>query len=161
MESPSLTWRNRAGVALLVVALAQMLGDVIGWRPLVGLGAAWGVSPRPRVFSDVDGLEPFASAFTFTWVDSTGEPQQLEITPSVYSRLSGPYNRRNVYGAALAYAPRLPDALWQPVYCYGLAANGPLRAELGLPATTDRLATEIVTRTRDRSDRWVLQPPCR
>ena len=80
---------------------------------------------------------------------------------TIYSRLAGPYNRRNVYGAALSYAPRLPEELWQPVYCYALAPDGPLRRELGLPKRTDRLATEIVTRTRGRTGRWVLQPPCR
>ena len=156
----SLAWRNRAGAALVVLALAQMAGDLAGWRPLVGLAAAWGVSPRPRVFSDVDGLETFASRFAILWRDPGGQPRRLEITPEVYARLAGPYNRRNVYGAALSYAPRLPDELWQPVYCYGLAPDGPLRRELGLPAETPGLAVEIVTRTRSRDDRWLLRPEC-
>ncbi len=153
------SWRDLAGIALLVVALAQMIGDVAGWRPLVGVAAAWGVSPRPKVFSDVEGLETFSSSFAFVWRDENDE-KRLEITPEVYSRLKGPYNRRNVYGAALAYAPRLSEELWQPVYCYGLTSDGPLRRELGLPARTEDLAVEIVTRTRGRSDRWVLRPEC-
>jgi len=160
MKNPSLAWRNRAGMVLCLLASLQMLGDVTGWLPLAGLSAAWGVSPRPKVFSSVDGLEPFASTFTMTWVGPDGASERLEITPALYSRLSGPYNRRNVYGAALAYAPRLPDALWQPVYCYGLATDGPLRSEFGLPAQTEGLATELATRTRGRDDRWVLQPGC-
>ncbi len=156
----SLVWRNRAGLALFVLALVQIVGDVAGWRPLVGLGAAWGISPRPKVFSDVDGLEPFSSTFAFVWRDENGEAKRMEITPEVYSRLAGPYNRRNVYGAALSYAPRLPEELWRPVYCYGLASDGPLRRELRLPERTDGLATEIVTRTRGRNDRWLLRPSC-
>jgi len=160
MPKPDLRWRNRAGVVLFALALAQMIGDVAGWRPLVGLAAAWGVSPRPKVFSDVDGLEPFASTFNLRWQDESGAAQELEITPELYARLAGPYNRRNVYGAALAYAPRLPEALWQPIYCYGLAADGPLRREFGLPASTEGLVTEIVTRTRGRADRWLLRPEC-
>jgi len=147
-------------MALFLLALVQMIGDVAGWRPLVGLGAAWGLSPRPKVFSDVEGLETFSSTFSLVWTDETGAAERLEITPAVYSRLAGPYNRRNVYGAALSYAPKLPDALWQPVYCYGLAEGGPLRRELGLPERTDDLATEIVTRTRGRTDSWTLQPAC-
>lgn len=160
MAQPSLVWRNRAGIALFALALVQMIGDVAGWRPLVGLGAAWGLSPRPKVFGDVRGLEPFASTFSLVWRDEGGATQRLKITPSAYSRLAGPYNRRNVYGAALSYAPRLPEELWHPVYCYGLAEDGPLRRELGLPEKTDDLATEIVTRTRGRHGRWVLQPSC-
>ena len=160
MKGTDLVWRNRAGLALLVLALVQMIGDVAGWRPLVGLGAAWGISPRPRVFSDVAGLETFSSRFTVVWRGEDGAAERLEITPAVYARLAGPYNRRNVYGAALSYAPRLPDELWQPVYCHGLAPDGPLRRELGLPATTEGLAVEIVTKTRGRDDRWRLEPPC-
>lgn len=160
MTRTGLVWRNRAGMALLALALVQMIGDVLGWRPLVGLGAAWGASPRPKVFSDVAGLETFSSRFTLVWRDEGGATERLEITPQVYSRLAGPYNRRNVYGAALSYGPRLPDELWQPVYCYGLAADGPLRRELGLPPSTDGLAIEIVTRTRGRDDRWLLQASC-
>lgn len=147
-------------MTLLILSLVQMTGDVVGLKPLVGLGAAWGISPRPKVFSDVDGLEPFASTFSMVWLDESGAAKRLEMTPSVYSRLAGPYNRRNVYGAALSYAPRMANELWQPVYCYGLAEGGPLRRELGLPEKTDGLATEIVTRTRGRSDRWVLRPSC-
>ncbi len=147
-------------MVLLVAALTQMVGSMAGWQALAGLTAAWGISPRPNVFSDVEGLEPFSSIFSLVWRDERGAEQRLLITPPVYSRLAGPYNRRNVYGAALSFAPRLPDALWQPVYCYGLAQDGPLRRELGLPATTDDLAVEIVTRTRGRHDRWRFQPSC-
>lgn len=161
MTHRGLVWRNRAGLALLLASLAQMIGDLAGWRPLVGLAAAWGVSPRPRVFSDAGGLETFASRFTLVWRGEDGAAESLEISPAIYGRLAGPYNRRNVYGAALSYAPRLPEELWQPVYCYGLAPDGPLRRELGLPARTDGLAVEIVTKTRGRDDRWRLEPPCR
>ena len=159
MAAPSLVWRNRAGAVLCVLASLQMIGDAAGWRPLVGLSAAWGVSPRPKVFSDVDGLETFSSSFALVWLEG-GAERRLEITPKVYSRLTGPYNRRNVYGAALSYAPRLPEELWGPVYCYGMAADGPLRRELGLPVVTDGLTTEILTRTRGRDDSWALRPSC-
>ncbi len=161
MEERSLAWRNRAGVVLLALALVQMIGDLADWRPLVGLGAAWGISPRPKVFSDVDGLETFSSSFSLAWNEPGAVTRRLEITPGVYARLSGPYNRRNVYGAALSYAPRLPEELWLPVYCYGMAPDGPLRRELGLPRETDGLAIEIVTRTRGRDDRWTFRPACR
>src|SRR4030095_9867272 len=107
-------------------------GYVTGIVALRGIGAATAASPLPKVFSDVDGFETFASEFTLRSRDARGTLTEMPITPALYGRLGGPYNRRNVYGAALSYAPRLPQPLWESVYCYGLAARGPLRTELGL-----------------------------
>jgi hypothetical protein len=160
MTQPSHRWRNLAALLLGVLALSQMTGDVLGYRPLVGLAAAWGFAPRPKVFSDVDGLETFASTFTLEWQEGSGVRRELQITPEVYSRLEGPYNRRNVYGAALSFAPRLPSSLWEPVFCYGLDGGGPLRREFGLPDSARHVAVEIRTRTHGRHDSWRLHAPC-
>jgi len=154
------SWRNAAAVVLGLLAVVQMVGDMLGVRALVGLGAAWGFSPRPKVFSDVDGMEPFASTFTLRWREASGAEREMRITPELYSRLAGPYVRRNVYGAALSYAPRLPRSLWEPVFCYGLRGGGPLRQEFGLPPSARDLTVEIRTLTRGRDESWSLQAPC-
>lgn len=156
-----LRWRNVAALALGLVGSMQMLGYITGSVALRGIGAATAASPLPKVFSDVDGLETFASRFTLRYRDARGDVREMLITPESYGRLGGPYNRRNVYGAALSYAPRLPDPLWQAVYCYGLAPDGPLRAELGLGAGARDISVTIRTRTRGRNDVWTLEPSCR
>jgi hypothetical protein len=46
--------------------------------------------------------------------------------------MHGPYNRRNVYGAALAYGPVLPESLRDPVMRYALCGEAPLLRELGI-----------------------------
>ena len=148
-------------VALVITALGclQMVGYLAGSRPLRGVGAALGFAPFPKVFSDVDGLETFASSFTLRWRDAQGE-HALPITPELYARLEGAYNRRNVYGAALSYGPRLPAPLWQAVFCYAFGPQGPLRREFGLGPDAREIAVIIRTNTRGRVDRWTLQPPC-
>ena len=138
----------------------QMTGYLTGSVALRGIGAATAASPLPKVFSDVDGLETFASEFTLRYRKPDGTVIEMAITPELYGRLGGPYNRRNVYGAALSYAPRLPRELWEPVFCYGLAADGPLRAELGLGSGVSDISVTIRTRTRGRSDAWTLEPSC-
>jgi hypothetical protein len=154
--------RRRSAVALVigVVGCMQMIGYVSGNVALRGIGAATAASPLPKVFSDVDGLETFASEFTLRYRRSDGTFIETAITPELYGRLAGPYNRRNVYGAALSYAPRLPRELWEPVFCYGLRPEGPLRAELGLSAGVSDISVRIRTRTRGRSDTWTLEPSC-
>jgi hypothetical protein len=138
-----------------------MAGYISGSVVLRGLGAATTASPLPKVFSDVDGLETFASEFTLRYRKPDRTLVELAITPEVYGHLGGPYNRRNVYGAALSYAPRLPGELWEPVFCYGLAPHGPLRAELGLGSEVTDVSVTIRTRTRGRTDEWTLEPTCK
>lgn len=150
---------NLAALVLTLLGCLQMVGYMANARPLHGLGAALGLAPFPKVFSDVDGLETFASDFTLRWQDAAGA-HTLPITPELYARLEGACNRRTVYGAALSYGPRLPRPLWQAVFCYGFGPQGPLRREFGLGADARDIALQIRTRTRGRIDRWTLQPSC-
>ena len=152
--------RNVAAELLLAAGSVQMVGYVAGSHALRGLGAASAMSPLPKVFSDVEGLETFASEFTLHYRRADGPRDSLRITPEVYGRLGGPYNRRNVYGAALSYAPRLPEPHWTAVYCYGMAQGGPLRRELGLQPGDADFSITIRTRTRGRSDTWTFEPVC-
>jgi hypothetical protein len=117
---------ERIGAALLIaLALAQIIGDLTGVQAIEGVAAATGASPAPKVFSSAQGLETFSTRFFLEWPD-----QRIEVTPEIYSRVRGPYNRRNVYGAALAYAPVLPGAMRSPVMRYALCGNAPLLREL-------------------------------
>jgi len=155
----SLQRRNAAAFVLLAIGLLQMAGAVCGSRALKGLGAATVAAPFPKVFCDVAGLEPFASTFTLLGKTRSGTVFETRITPELYARLAGSYNRRNAYGAALSFAPRLPEAMWQSVAHYGLRAGGPLREELGLPDDIERLRIRIATQTRGRDDVWEFEVP--
>jgi hypothetical protein len=119
-----------AAAALTFLGLAQMAGDLSGLLPLKGLAAATNASPAPKVFSAVQGLETYSTRFFL----DLGE-RRVELTPELYSRIRGPYNRRNVYGAALAYAPVLPAPMREPVMRHALCGDAPLLQELGLTAT--------------------------
>ena len=137
-----------------------MVGYLVDSRVMRGIGAATVASPFPKVFSDVDGLETFASSFEISGRDENGDKFAIELGPDLYSQLQGSYNRRNVYGAALSYAPRMPEPLWQSVFCYGLGPDGPLRRELGLPPGARKLVVKISTNTAGREDVWELRAPC-
>jgi hypothetical protein len=151
--------RHALAWTLGAVGLLQMAGDVLNNRVLRGLGAATAVAPFPKVFCDLNGMEPFASTFTLLAETEDGRTTELEITPEVYAKLGGPYNLRNAYGAALSYAPRLPEALWQAVADHGLREDGPLQRELELPENVKRWGIVIATRTRGRNDVWRLDLP--
>lgn len=148
---------NILAVLLLILGFTQMFGYFISSKSLRGIGLASYSSPFPKVFSDVDGLETFASSFKISLETSDSKHQELEITPELYSNLQGPYKRRNIYGAALSYAPRLPDEIWKPIFSYGF--SGPLIDEFKLPKNTTKVDLKIKTKTKGRNDEWILSAP--
>jgi len=135
---------KKSAVGLLALGLMQMGGDLLErvglvsiGRPIKAIGAATTASPAPKVFSAVRGLETFSTRFDLEWHDRTGKQHTLALTPEIYSRIRGPYNRRNVYGAALAFGPVLAtDERTQPllrsVIRYSLSGDAPLLRELGV-----------------------------
>lgn len=122
--------KRGAAVFLVLLGTAQMLGDLTGFLPLKAIAAATGASPAPKVFSAVQGLETYSTRFFLDLGD-----RRVEVTPELYSRIRGPYNRRNVFGAALAYGPVLPPELREPVLHYALCGDAPMLRELGLQST--------------------------
>jgi hypothetical protein len=154
---------------LLALALLQMSADVLGLVPLRALAAATGASPAPRVFSAVRGLETFSTRFTVEWVDRAGTRRELLLTSAVNARLRGPYNRRNVYGAVLAYGPVLSSdpatlPLFESVARYALCDPGTLLAELGIDRAEVAGSVRIRLEPRPGSDvgalPLVLDAPC-
>lgn len=158
-----------AVAVLLTLGLAQMAGDLTRWPMLKGITAATGAAPAPKVFSAVKGLETYSTRFFIDWNDADGKPHSLELTPEVYSRLRGPYNRRNVYGAVLAYGPVLwTDPRGRPMFeavaRYALCGEAPLLRELGLDPAVVRRHVRLRLEPRAGSNLGdlplTLEPPC-
>lgn len=126
--------RTALAIALGVLGLLQMTGVLLGILPLKGLAAASCASPAPKVFSAVRGFETYSTRFVLEWNEHDGTSQSVPITPELTAKLQGPYNRRNVYGAALAYGPVLPPQLRDPVMSRALCGTAPLLQELGIVA---------------------------
>jgi len=138
---------------LALIGFAQMAGDLLHMPVLKGIAAATGASPAPRVFSAVKGLETFSTRYFIEWIDTTGASHSVEITPERYAHLRGPYNRRNVYGAVLAYGPVLvSDPRTRPMFnavsSYALCGEAPLLRELGIPIEAGRGSLRIRLQTR-------------
>ena len=124
--------RNILAGGLLVLGVLQMVGDLTGVAAVKGIAAATAASPAPKVFSAVRGLETFSTKFVLEWTDARGTEWSMPLTPQVYARMRGPYKRRNIYGAVLAYGPVLPAELRDPVLRYAVTGEAPLLREVGI-----------------------------
>ena len=149
--------RKALYILVIVVGALRMIGWTVGSDTLRGIGAVTAASPLPIVFTEVKGVETFASEVHLVYTDARGAEQRVHVTPALYSQVKGPYNRRNVYGAAIAYGPIMPEALWRSVLLHGLC-SGDLHNELGLPEGIRDVRFELRTRTAGRNDAWVLAP---
>lgn len=124
---------------LLALGLLQMIAHLLDLPRLRGLAAATHASPAPKVFTAVGGLETYSTAFYLEWREDQAPQtgwQSRRITPELYARLRGPYNRRNVYGAVLAFGPVLAtNAATAPMFRSVLEramCDGQVLRELGL-----------------------------
>lgn len=152
-----MTGRDLAAIGLLLVGSFQMLGHACRSKGLRGLGLASGVAPYPKVFCEADGYEAFAATFHLEGELPDGTLWSRTMTPEWYAQLEGPYNRRNVYGAALAFAPRLPEKLREQVIHHALAENSALRTELGVPESLANARVRIVPREGEREGPWTYR----
>jgi hypothetical protein len=145
---------------VVIIGAIQIIGYLVGSKELTGLGKAYCSSPLPIVFTEVKGVETFAADFylSYTSVESD-ERQEVKISPELYTKLEGPYNRRNVYGAAISYGPVMPEELWRSVLEYGIC-RGTLSQELGLPADAHAVEIRIDSRTAGKNDSWTLNIDC-
>jgi hypothetical protein len=157
-------------IALLALGMLQMTADVLHLRVLKGVAAATAASPAPKVFSSVRGLETYSSLFYVEWTDQQGTFHSTRISPENTAGLRGPYNRRNVYGAVLAYGPVLqsdPAArpMFEAVSRYALCEDAPLLRELGIPVAeirgTPRIRIEMRPGTQAGNLPMEFEPPCK
>jgi hypothetical protein len=143
-----------AFVFLVALGSAQMVADVAGAPKVKALAAATQVAPAMKVFTAHQGYETHAARFTVEWSAKDGRHGAIALDPTTYRGVRGPYNRRNVYGAALAYAPVLhADArtrsMHESVMRHAFCEPGAMRAELGLPADATRFDVHIAPRRAD------------
>lgn len=141
--------RDRLAWAFLVtLGSLQIAADAFGLARVKALAAALQVSPAMQVFTAHAGYETHAARFSLSWLDPSGTAYVLALDPSTYARVAGPYNRRNVYGAAFAYGPLLRAdprlrGMQESVMRYALCDPGSLRAELGIPVDALYLTAHV------------------
>lgn len=146
--------RDALSYALLGLGLLQALGFALGSDVLRGLGAMTAASPLPFVFSSFRGVETFAAEFEIELTRPNGERVRHVVTPELYAKLDGPYNRRNTYGAVFSYGPALDApherALVDSVLRYGLCDRGPLAQRFGEVEPIERVLVEVRSRSRTK-----------
>lgn len=120
---------------LVFLAVVKVIADLAGWQSVSALAAVTNAAPAMKVFTAHNGYETFSSSYDLTIVLQDGSQESLTLNPTTYQGLQGPYNRRNVYGAAIAYGPILSTgkhthSMWSATARYAFCDKAVLRHEL-------------------------------
>lgn len=147
---------------LVFIGLLNSIGYLINSTILRGIAAATCSSPLPLVFTNVKGVDTYALDFKITVFSKNCNENVYTITPQLYSQLKGPYNRRNVYGAAFSYAPILNDSLRNAVLHYGLCGSGVLLKEMGIIDIPEKIRISITqkSKTEINNRNWTYNYNC-
>lgn len=134
---------------LISLGSLQIAAEALRMPRLKGLAAATQVSPAMKVFTAHQGYETHAARFALSWRDRDGVAHTLKLDPQTYAKLAGPYNRRNVYGAAFAYGPLLRNdpklrPMQESVMHYALCQPGRLRSDFGIPVDATNLTAHVI-----------------
>ena len=166
MKTHTKNWFLRlACLALVGIGLLQPIGLFFSSKVVRGVGLATTASPLPLVFTHFRGYEPFAADYWVSLELTDGEVKRFELTPELYGKLSGPYNRRNPYGAVIAAGPKMIQpserALWESVIDHGFCNNGALTRDFGVAGNVQKVTVSVVDQTAGADRTWDLPWECR
>jgi hypothetical protein len=118
-------------------------------------------SPLPLVFTDREGMEDFAQQYVLRFRARGGDEQRQTLQARDLRRVDGAFARRAAYAAAIAYGPRLPEALWRPALEYGFCERRVLSQAVGVREPLSVVVIELISRTRGRSQHgWKASIRC-
>jgi len=139
-----------------------MVGHILNIKQLKSIGLATCAAPYTKVFCQAECLETqrvyetFAADFSVSYVTKEGNAETLRITPALYQKIKGPYNRRNVYGVVIAYGPALPEAMRLATFRYALEDPGNVARELAIPSDARDFQIHITSNTKGSNNQWKL-----
>lgn len=114
-------------------------------------------SPYPVVFTAYNGVETFTTNFTII------TNKHIPITHTMYSKLDGSYNKRNVYGAMFAYGPLFTNnnliQLRNEILYYGMCEPGLIKKQLGL-YDLNQIVIMVKSNTENNNGTWWLNMTC-
>jgi sterol desaturase/sphingolipid hydroxylase (fatty acid hydroxylase superfamily) len=133
------------------IGLVQTIGYCSGKETIKGLGFVTCSSPLPIVFTEVKGVETFSLYYHLTILTESNDTIRIDLDPQTYSKLKGPYNRRNIYGAAFGYGPVLPEKQRNAILHYAFFDEQfGIAKEFGIAEPIS--SVEIITRSKTKND---------
>ncbi|MDQ3047925.1 MAG: sterol desaturase family protein [Bacteroidota bacterium] len=143
------------GLFMISLGLLQTIGYCMKNDTIKGLGFMSGSSPLPIVFTSVKGVETFSLYYNLKLITENNDTIHIDLDPATYAQLKGPYNRRNIYGAAFGYGPVLPEKQRTAVlhYAFFNKENNILK-DFGITEPLKSVSITIRSKTKNDNRSW-------
>ncbi len=127
---------------LIFIGSVRAVADIGGYSNVSSFFSLFNASPAMKVFTAHNNYETFSPIFMLDFHGDNGSSTSIELTPELYRKLEGPYNRRNIFGAAISYGPVLVSNqntadLFYSVVQYSFCKPGRLINELEINVLDD------------------------
>ena len=127
---------------LIFVGTVKVFTDIFGLEKLSAVAAVTNAAPAMKVFTAHKGYETYSAKFEISVTNISGDQETFILNRHNYSGLKGPYNRRNVYGALIAYGPVLVSnsatkEMWQVMASNAFCKKQGVLNEIGLTNDQD------------------------
>lgn len=145
-------------VAVICLALVQLLGAALGNRELIAIGKALGFSPNPQPFHAIAGYEDFSATRQYELSYESGSTVFAPVEEQLSGGLEGPHRRKAALLVAYLWAPVLPEPVVEGVLRYSFCTEHML-APHGMSAEGVQSVT-LTVREKSGSVRSVFTAHC-
>jgi sterol desaturase/sphingolipid hydroxylase (fatty acid hydroxylase superfamily) len=152
--------KNIIILVLIFIGFSNMIGYTLDIPIFRTIGVISTASPLPLVFSSYNGVETFSTEIVIK-LDFGTKIESMIMDSGAYSKLQGPYNRKNVIGAIFSHGPffntdnlvKLKEQVLDWGFCRGFLVR-----EFGYEDRVERF--EVMTKSKVTGDSWLFKYDC-
>jgi len=149
---------------LFLLGSLNMIGLVFQSPQIKAIAFVSCSSPLPFVFSAYEKIETFSTSLEVNATFKNGTNGRLMIDHKLYSKLRGPYNRKNVIGAIFSHGPffkdpnmiKIRDQILNWGFCKGYLLN-----EFEINDPLEKMTINVKSKTiGNENKKWAIDIKC-
>lgn len=161
---PRKLWKYILMNLLFMLGALNLTGMIFHSPELRGIAVMTMASPLPFVFTSYNDVETFSTTFTMDVTFKNRSQGNFILDQQMYSKLKGPYQRRNVIGAIFSHGPFFDNPqmiqIREQILDWGFC-RGHLAHEFGIHDPIGKVLIEVRSKTIGmENEKWELLVQC-
>jgi sterol desaturase/sphingolipid hydroxylase (fatty acid hydroxylase superfamily) len=150
---------------MLILGCTSTFGYMLSLNNVRNIGFITVASPLPLVFSVYNGVETFSTSYEVNVIFNDNTTSILQLDNTLYNKLNGPYNRKNMYGVVLSHGPFFTNSnmikIRDQILKNSICNHGVIAKELGYTKLIDLVDINVGSKTVGNENKnWQLIVKC-
>lgn len=150
--------------ALFVLGCLNIIGVIFNSPSIKGFATMTTASPLPFVFTSYNGIETFSTTFNLDITFRNGSKSEILMDHKLYSKMQGPYQKRNMVGAVFSHGPFFKDPRMLEIrnqVLHWSFCQEHLTKEFGINDMIEKAIINVKSKTKGNEDkRWQMSIEC-